>query len=327
MTHRILLSLTLLLLTLFTNAEETTRLVLLRVPVKEAALIRVELNDATKGSKSEAMDALLKVLGIKELAQFQQTNPWRNEPIAMKLPKDAEFFDLTKPSLFVSMDLAGGELGGGHEEILASAVDLPMTTKKYQSFQNLGNVISPLSGRWQERTSWADEKEAMMVWQYSMVDRKPYVRTAHEKPKEYFKVEMKWYQVTKEDLAILGAAKPEAREKASLWVTKRAKLWKEGMFRLCASLERQAGWMFNDGKIVGRGEEAAVDEDRFCMMTRFTRRDDFRSVEFEFRSTNSKGGDELIQKKDTIFTPGAWDFQVIEEMQGANVMIYRFSKE
>ncbi len=330
MPHLAFASLILISLSFYTMAEESTRIVLLQVPLKEADLIRLELNDTTEGASAETMDALLKSRGIKALVEFHENNPWRGDAIAMKYPIGAEVLNLTDPSLFFSVRIEGLQIEDHHfEEMLSTHIELPLTAKKYQSFENLGNLAHPRSGWWQERASWADDQQVMMMWQYSVVKRAPSVTEADEKLKEYFKVEMKWYRATKEDLKILESAKPGYRDKASLWGSKRAKLHKDGMFRQSSSASHPSLWGVSDEKIVGRGDDSAVEQEGFWVSIQFNQRDDLRSVEFEFKTTapKSKGEDDLIQKKVSKITPGAWDFHVIEEMQGANVVIFRFSNK
>lgn len=307
------------------HAKENTRIVILQMPTKEADGVRAELNDSTKVSKSETMDAVLKRQGIVELAGFKQANPWRGEPVTLSKTMDGIEFDGERAKeLGANLRLEGGRLGPSIEHMLSSEIALPTGGKGYRQFQNLCNRTVVKPGRWQERACWGDANESLMLWQFSTVEgHEPATKTFPGKPKAFMRVEMHWFQASSSDVITLGQSKPETRDKAFQWLSGRARRWKECGFQV--RQDDQAVWSAMEGKLQLHGKQVEQEEDRFSIVGGFSDAGDL--VKMNWEVTVAKKEKMLNRTLSATVTPGVWEFIAIEGLSDANVVACRLTRE
>jgi hypothetical protein len=312
------------LLARVSHGQDHTRIVMLQMPVKTAAAVRVLLNDPAKGSSPETMTAALKQQGVASLAGFEKADPWRNEPLELSAPMGGiDFGGERARDLGVNLTLEGGKGVAEIEEMLSTEVALPAGGKSYLQLQNLGNRVVVRPGRWRERACWGDAGRSIMIWQLSSLDaHQAGGGQAAASPRTSLHVEMHWLRVAEADLPKLAQSKPETREKAFQWLSARARLWKECGFWV--TQDDKAVWSETAGKLSLRGQEAVAEETPFAIEGGFSGADE---VKMEWKATLGNGRNEWSRVVSATVTPGVWEFITIEGLPDANVVACRLSRD
>src|SRR5687767_1492639 len=122
------------LLTAGVSAEDSVRLVAIQATPKDAATLRADLADPVKGARSMAIDTLLKK-GTVLLADFQEADPWRQEPVKMtKIVGEIKFGGQNMKDLGVVAGIEGGKFGPVTADALDAEIALPGKGQTYRSY-------------------------------------------------------------------------------------------------------------------------------------------------------------------------------------------------
>ncbi len=305
------------------NAEDFTQIKVLKMPVKHTVAVRSLLNETTKGTKPETMDAVLKLPGLSVMAEFKQANPWDGVTKELKKPMGKiEIGGNEVSELGVNLSLQGSKRDKAVDELLRLKMELPLGGKKYHSMQNFGSQMTVTPGRWQERACWGNAEEAWMLWQYSLIED-PKLGMAQPKtnPRPPMFVEMCWFQASASDLKTLGQAKPETREKALQWLATRAKRCRECSFWMMPN--SKSGWGESVGKFELQDKEPVAEEDRFSIEGGFTTQGN--QMKMAWQMETSRKGKDVTRNLASAVTPGVWEFIIIEGMPETNVLACRLS--
>ena len=309
------------------QAEESTRISILRLPSRDADSVREELNDPAKGKRLETMDGVLNRSGVSVLAHFHEVNPWRGPSIDRAFPQGEEFYNYEDPHPFVSLNIEGDQTASTLQEKLAAYITFPTSKKGYWFLQDVGSSINLESNKWLERSSWSDGKETVMLWQFPVVEKKTMAPVGDIESSIDFKLEMRWLRASAVDCDTLGKATQETREKASLWIAARAHLQREGMFRMKKRTGQKVVWGFSNGMITGRGDDLTMEDEEFYVVNKFSQVQEPIKVNWEI--SFKKQGEEKISTYGmaAVVATGVWDFQMVKDVPGVNVVVYRFSNE
>ena len=292
-------------------------MIFLQMPAKEASVLRSRL----EGAKPEAIDAILKRPGIEVLADFEEANPWRSEPVELSESMDAiKFGGEVAMDRGIKVELEGSRGTGGTLARVAAEIVLPVGSKGYRQFQTPGTVVRIRPDEWRECSSWGDGKETLMLWRMATS-----TEPREEKPEDgsgvMGRVEMMWFKVSAADRATLGKSTPETRDKAFTWLTGRGKLWKECVFGIRNG--ERAMWMVSEGKLTLADGDAIADEARFGLDGEVSAK--AGTLEFEWHVFEKEKGedDETELEISATAAPGIWEFSEIEGIGHANVVAWR----
>lgn len=304
------------------RAEDSVRLVLLKMAAKEAEVVRSKLS----GAKPEEIDAILQRPGIETLADFMEANPWRSETVEMAMPMAAiEFDGEVAMDRGIKLELEGARIAGtGIFARMSSEIILPDGAKGYHKYQILSSLPIGHLGSWQEDGCWGDPEESLMIWRLATSDER------EEEPKEpddgrflAGKVEMKWFKVEPADLATLAKSKPDTRDKAFDWLAGRGEIWKDCLFWI-RSGERSA-WQTAEGKLSLEKGEAMPDESHLMIVCELTNVGDALKFNWEIHEKEKGNPKESEQKISATVATGIWEFSEIKGIESANVVAWRFA--
>ncbi|MEO5914452.1 MAG: hypothetical protein ABIS50_09490 [Luteolibacter sp.] len=307
------------------HAELIMRFVVLKMPAKEAPAVRTEL--ASNGSKPEAMDAVLKIPGVSELAGFKETDPWRRDVGFLSRETGNIMLDgQMRKALGVQLVLADADEGIGLAEDLATDIVLPTSATGYREFENTGNCMISRIGKWQERACWGDGTATLILWQYASAEGESDAgRLLTDGVKDALWVEMQWFKVTLSDLEMITRSKPETRGNALQWLSTQAKLWKDCGFR--ARPDDKISWHDSRGKLLMEEGRVVTKKEMFSLTAEVSETDGKYQLAWEAKARTPELEDVPTHSKSGTITPGIWEFVVIEGLTDANLVACRLSKD
>lgn len=307
------------------HADLITRFVVLKMPAKEAPAVRTEL--ASNGKKTEAMDAVLKIPGVSELAGFKETDPWRRDVgFLTRETGNIVLEGQVRKALGVQLVLADADEGTGLAEDLATDIVLPTSATGYREFENTGNCMISRIGKWQERACWGDGTATLILWQYASAEGESDAgRLLTDGGKDALWVEMQWFKVTLSDLETITRSKPETRANALQWLSTRAKLWKDCGFR--ARPDDKISWRDSRGKLSMEEGRVVTKKEMFSLTATVSETDGKYQLAWEAKSQTPELEDVPTHSKSATVTPGTWEFVVIEGLTDANVVACRLSRD
>ncbi len=304
-------------------AGESVRLVVLKVPAKQAEQVRLGMNHPERAVKAETLDFVVKKLGVTPLADFSQDNPWSGVPIDMKKPMGGIIVDgESAQDLGVSLRFQGNKTETGTNELLATEVYLPLKEMGYHRYQTLeGTTIIPAS-RWMERSCWANSEETLMLWEFITRDA--------EVPKDALphtpglRLEFKFYDTVPSDLDVVDQAKPEEKEKALQWLSGKAKLRREAVFH--ARQAQGAVWCDASGVIQQKGKKVTGEETSLNIELAPLARGEAPVINLTLSGKGPEKGKAFEQKLPAASDSGIWGYVPLKDVPGANTLVYRVTK-
>jgi len=313
------------LLTAGVSAEDSVRLVAIQATPKDAATLRADLADPVKGARSMAIDTLLKK-GTVLLADFQEADPWRQEPVKMtKIVGEIKFGGQNMKDLGVVAGIEGGKFGPVTADALDAEIALPGKGQTYRSYGVMGNTTVAKSGRWQERAWWGDGKDTFMLWQYATVNAPADPAKRSETGSwDCVRVEMRWFQAAEADLAKLAQAKPESRDKAMEWLSGKAKLWKECGFR--ARTGERSMWHSLEVELDMKDGEVIERQDGLSLDGSFSGQGGDLKMEWDVEAFVKEKGPTSF-KLTAPMAPGVWVFLPVKDVANSNVVACRLSRD
>lgn len=301
------------------------RIILLKMPAKEAEAVRAELTDTTKGAKPESIEAVLKRKGVTEIAGFTEPNPWRNDPVVLKKVTGKLGLNAPERDLYISLTIDGEKSGSGVEGALTSFIELPVTAKKsWVSYSSSGRRANFRLGRWQESAAWEDSRETLTLWSFASRDDAP-APAPSKKSAETLRVEMRLLKAVASDLAQMAKAQPDTREKAALWLSGRAPLWKASVLR--AKPDDKVSWDSSEWKLHLEDDQDVADGDSLYFEGGLTGEGEALKMDWKVSIRKMRASGEIVRQISTGVVPGKWDFAIIEGVADTNVLVYRLLRD
>ncbi len=298
------------------RGEESWQMVVCQMPVKDEPAVRAVLSDPEKAGKPDTIDEVLKLHGVKKLAQFTENDPWQNRRFNLKKP-----IGFQKESGETLLDLGVEiERQGSHDDsglVVDSNTDvrLQLGRKEYRCFHRSGMACLPTS-RWVETGFWGDAESVTMMWEYSAEEKKSVVNPnpSHRS----WQIEIRLYQVKPEDMEVLKKSTPETSEKALQWLSGRATLWKECRFP--AMQGNKSVWMDEHGELLSPVNK---DKSRFSVEAEFRGKGDSTHLWLDLISQRPRRSSPGRFHMSIVPKPGVWEFSSWSNVPEANLVVYR----
>lgn len=305
------------------RAETLVRSVVLETSRDEAVEVRARLNHTTEGLKMAAIDAEGKVKGVRKVVDISTAGPWDRDwnggPLRMKESSGTFDFNGEKRDMQIILDFTNFRAGrNGVSHMFSSYFELMETPKRTCDYWGHNRGVTVTSGKWQEMTMWSDDKHSVMLWQFVVAD------TALEEIVESENcgiLEIRLYQASVEDIALLGKSKPDTREKAIAWLSGRAKLWRET--RMLIADGQDSSYMSSDADHKIRDGETAVEGDTLEIDAKIKREGDRRQLTCDVAH---RGNEKDREYKKTItgdLPTGLWEMHQLDGCTEANLVVYR----
>lgn len=303
---------------------EEVQIVLLSAPRKECGSIRAELNQPDKGSAVATMDTVLKRKGVVEVARFAEETPWHPDSFDFSEVKGELGAGVAVRNLEVKLTMQGEKKGEKGEEALTAYIELPASRRSYRSFSSFVHQFELLTGRWQERASWEDGNDSLMLWQFAGSSAKTEVKKSSI-PGDAARLEMLWLQASSADLVQTEKAGPASIQKATEWLCGRARVWKGGsiMFKVGDKIS----WHAADGTLSLEDGEEVANEIGVHIEGTVEGVGEERELSFkaEFGAKDgNKVSEQLIQAKCSL---NMWSFLKLDGTKNCNTLVYRVVTE
>lgn len=309
--------------------DSKTRIVVLQVPAKTAGQVRGVLSDEGNADRLEIMENVLKIQGVKVLAEMKDANPLPNELFRMQeITGKVELGGNLTMNLELNLEICSDGNDPQMREYLGSSIRIPSQQKNsYRYCDSIENRVTLRPNHWQERASWGDAERSLMVWQYTTSDEKSVKKGPAATGDNNLRAEMCFFKARPSEINAVGRCRPETSETALDWLRDRSRLWKEASF--LAMADHETGWIDVE-KAVSRphASETAVEEteEGLSAKGKISKRGDQLELSFDFIARLKKGKEAKLNLGATV-TPGVWEFRPIEGFPDANVVAFRLSSE
>lgn len=305
------------------RAETVVRSVVLEARRADAPELRARLNHKTNGLKMVTIDAEAKAKGVRKVVDFSTPGPWdknwNKETVRIKESTGIFDFNGEKRDMQVILDFTNFKAGrNGVSQMFSSYFELMESAKRTRNYWGDNRGVTVAAGKWQEMTTWSDDKYSMMLWQFVVADDA--LGEIAESTNSGM-LEIRLYQASVEDIAQLGKSKPETREKAVAWLSGRAKPWQET--RMLIADGQDSSYMFSDADYKVRDGETDVEGDTLSIDAKIKKDGDRRQLTCGISHSGKEKGQEFKKTITGDLPAGVWEIHQLESCTEANLIVYR----